>query len=38
LDWRIARKIQLQIMLSRNAMYLQKKEQLLKQHTKAFYV
>jgi hypothetical protein len=28
----------LQIMLSRNIMYLQKKEKLFKQHTRAFYV
>jgi hypothetical protein len=33
LDQRTTRKIQLQIMLSKNAMYLQKREKLLKQHT-----
>jgi hypothetical protein len=32
------RKIQLQIMLSKNAMYLQKKDQLFEQDTKAFCV
>ncbi len=38
LDQRTTKKIQLQIMLSRNIMYLQKKEKLFKQHTRAFYV
>jgi hypothetical protein len=32
------KKIQLHIMLSKNAMYLQKREQLFKQHTKSFCV
>ncbi len=32
------KKIQLQIMLSKNTMYLQKREQFLKQHTRAFCV
>ncbi len=38
LDQTTTRKIQLQIMLSKNAMYLQKKEQLFEQDTKAFCV
>ncbi|CAM6021540.1 unnamed protein product, partial [Sphagnum balticum] len=36
LDQRTTKKIQLQIMLSRNAMCLQKREKLLEQHTRAF--
>jgi hypothetical protein len=38
LDQRITKKIQLQIMLSKNTMYLQKREKFLKQHTRAFCV
>jgi hypothetical protein len=38
LNQRIIKKIQLQIMLYKNAMYLQKREQLFKQRTKAFSV
>jgi len=38
LDQKITRKIQLQIMLSKKAMYLQIREQLLKQHTRTLCI